>query len=94
MVHEATEIDMERNNAHPFAFVQRIAIWLRCKRGLHTWGEVEAQPIEVMPPHILFFSWGEQDGKRTCTKCGHTQQVHRAGWVGMGCEEIAWKKAK
>lgn len=65
---------------------------IACKLGFHSWGEVKAEPLKITGPHILFFSWGEQDGKKTCELCGKVQRLHREGFVGSGCENPKWEK--
>ena len=88
------EKTMDSEKTRPITLVHRGVIWLACRVGWHKWGEVDSEPIQITGPHILFMSWGEQDGKRTCVHCGCSQNVHRSGFVGGGCENPPWKKSR
>lgn len=65
--------------------------WLKCKLGFHHWGEIEKGPVKIIGPHILFVSWSEQRGTRTCSRCGKVQKVIRSGFVGDD-NNPSWKK--
>lgn len=74
----------------PQQLIITFVIWLKCKVGWHKWGEIDKEFVNITGPHILFFSWGHQDGKRTCAHCGKIQHLYRSGFVGGGCEEPKW----
>lgn len=64
-----------------------------CKIEFHSWGEIHKEIVQITGPHVLFFSWGHQDGQKTCLRCGKIQKLYRSGFVGNGCENPRWKKS-
>ena len=57
-----------------------------CALGMHQWEDDPRikEPVRLVGPDILFWTWGKQDGTRFCLNCEASQRVERSGLVGMG----------
>lgn len=59
---------------------------------IHKYGKMQKEPLKMVGPDILFWTYATQDGYKICEKCGKRKRYQRSGACGMGVEEPRWRR--